>query len=128
MTSMHSSSSSILVLHDGSCGLCHRSVKALAALDWMKRLRFVDYRDEALRQSLVPDLRFEDLDLAMHIRLPDGRTYRGFFAFRAIAWHMPPLWIIAPFLYLPGMKFAGDKIYANIATRRKQCTHEHCSL
>lgn len=125
---------SITVLYDGNCGLCLRSVFWLRLLDHLKSLRFVDFRDTELRTKVAPHLKLEDLDRAMHILVPDqnakleARSYRGFDAFRHMAWGLPALWIAAPFLYIPPIPFVGRKIYGQIALRRKTCTHEKCTI
>ena len=36
-----------IVLFDGQCPLCQRSVRILKRLDWLKRLHFQDCRDTA---------------------------------------------------------------------------------
>lgn len=111
----------ITIFFDGHCGLCLRSMRVLHALDWLGRLRFVDFRDEAQRRQLAPKIPFDDLNRALHIRYADGRTLKGFAAFRALAAHLPPLWLVAPFLSLPGVKPIGDRVYGSIAARRKRC-------
>lgn len=116
----------IAVFYDGHCGLCLRSIRVLRALDWLRRLRFVDFHEEALRQQIAPDIPYDDLDRALHIRYADGRTLTGFAAFRALCWSLPPLWLLGPFFYLPGATFIGDRVYAGIAERRRRCTHERC--
>ena len=117
---------SIAIFYDSHCGLCARSARMLKWLDWLKRIRLVDLHDAEERQCFAPDLSLEDLNRTMHIRLPDGRTFAGFSAFRELAWHLPLLWPIAPLLYLPGVRPIGDVIYARIAQRRRSCTHESC--
>ena len=126
----------IVLLYDGHCGLCRRSVRVLRKLDWMHRLSLIDFWDTDKRHSVAPDLSIEQLDRAMHVRfIPKGtgknlqiHTYKGFDAFRAISWHLPPLWPLAPLLSLPGIPFLGRLIYARIAERRKRCDHESCLL
>lgn len=122
----------IAILYDGHCGLCQRSVFVVTLLDWLKRVRLVDFRNEELRRSVAPEISFEALDKSMHIKMPNGarggRTENGFDAFRLLAWHLPPLWPIAPFLYVPGVPFVGRKVYAEVAARRKRCTHESCNI
>lgn len=118
----------IAVLYDGQCGLCKRTVRMLRKLDWMHKLSFVDFHHHDAHKAAAPDLTFDELNKALHIRLPDGRTYQGYSAFRMLARHLPPLWITVPFLHLPGARLIGDKLYANVAARRKRCTHEGCEL
>ena len=92
----------ILVFSDLRCGLCRKMQKVLHALDWCKRLRFVNYHDPSARKNLAPDIPYADLDRFMHVKLPGGRMRTGFRAFRALTWYLPPLWLIAPILSLPG--------------------------
>ncbi len=116
----------IMVLYDGSCRLCRRSAFGLAMLDTFKHLRLVDFRDAAARKKAAPHLSESQLDLAMHILLPDGSVRTGFDAFRFMSWHLPVLWIKAPFLYLPGISHLGRIAYRWIAQNRQKCTHDRC--
>lgn len=118
----------ITVFYDGHCGLCLRSMRALRALDWLGRLRFVDFHDEEQRHRFAPEVPVDDFDRALHVRHADGRTLTGFAAFRALVWYLPSLWPVAPFLYLPGVKPIGDRVYGGIAERRKRCAHERCRI
>lgn len=118
----------IKVFFDGHCGLCLRSVFGLQMLDRLGRLTYVDFRDERARKAGAPDLSLAELDKALHIRFPSGRTLNGFNAFRALSWHLPVLWPVVPFLYVPGVPWLGRKIYAHIADRRKRCMHQNCGL
>lgn len=117
----------ILIFHDSHCGLCRSTMRMLTRLDWFGRLQPVDIHDEKVRTRLAPDLRYEDLDRTMHIRLADGSTFTGFEAFRKLSHELPLLWFLLPFLYLPGAAWIGEKIYRRIAERRKACTHETCA-
>ena len=116
----------ISMFYDGQCGFCSRSTCALILMDWLRRLRPVNFRSAQEHRTWAPDLLMKDLDRTVHVRFPDGKIFTGFCAFRALATHLPPLWPVAPLLYLPGMKFVGDRIYKRIAARRKQCTHGDC--
>ncbi len=116
----------VLLFHDSHCGLCRRTMHTLSRLDWLKRLQRIDIHDEEARKHAAPDLRYEDLDKSMHIRLADGSTLAGFRAFRRLSYSLPPLWPLMPFLYLPGAARIGERIYATIADRRKKCTHTLC--
>lgn len=118
----------IYVLFDGHCGFCRRSVKALVSLDWLHRLSLVDMHDGPARMRVAPEIPLEELDKALHIKLPDGRSFKGYSAFRHMTWSLPPLWIVAPFLYIPGAKFLGDRVYQKIADSRSRCTHESCGI
>lgn len=118
----------IAVLYDGNCGLCQHSVFILLIFDGLERLRLVNYHDTAAREKVAPDLAFEDLDRVLHMRFPDGSIRTGFYALRSICWNLPPLWLLAPLLYLPGVPPVGRRVYAWTAERRKRCTHEKCEF
>jgi predicted DCC family thiol-disulfide oxidoreductase YuxK len=108
-----------IVLYDGECPLCQRSVAILKRLDWLGRLRFQDARDrEHLPASEVP-LDPERLLVEMHLLTPDRkRVYAGFAAFRWIAGRLPLLSAIVPLLYLPGVPWLGQKVYRWVARNR----------
>lgn len=120
--------SKIALLFDGHCGLCQRSVFSLVMLDHLQRLKPVDFHDAELKKKVASDIALKDLDKAMHIRFPNKKTLKGFSAARALTWHLPVLWIVAPLFYIPGVSIIGNKIYKRVARSRKKCTHESCSL
>lgn len=108
-----------IVLYDGVCPLCVRSVAILKSLDWFGRLHFQNCRDvKNLPAASVPLDPKKMLD-EMHV-LPPGRdrAYAGFAAFRWIAWRLPLLLPLAPFLYLPGVPWLGNKAYLWVAKNR----------
>ena len=56
----------------------------------------------------------------MHLITPGaGRIYHGFGAFRWMAWRLPLLWPLAPFLYVPGVPTLGQKVYLWILPWRR---------
>ncbi len=108
----------IIILFDGRCGLCQWSVKILRALDWLHHLQFENFHDTNVRETYASNIPLEQLNHEMHAVLSNGNIVKGFFAFRAIAWRVPLLWLLAPFLYLPGMPWMGKKAYGWIAQHR----------
>ncbi len=118
----------LAVLYDGRCGLCRRSVVVLKSFDWLHRLQFVNFREAALKKKFAPTIDEKALDEAIHVRLADKEFSKGFFAFRDLSWHLPPLWILMPILYIPGVPSIGEKVYAFIAKNRTRCTDDRCVL
>jgi predicted DCC family thiol-disulfide oxidoreductase YuxK len=107
------------LLYDGLCPFCLKSVAVLKRLDWFGRLRYLDARDRANLPAsdgpLDPDRLLEE----MHLLTPNGKhVYHGFAAFRWLAWRLPLLWPIAPFLYIPGVPALGQKAYLWVARNR----------
>jgi predicted DCC family thiol-disulfide oxidoreductase YuxK len=108
-----------LVLYDGGCGLCSRTVVVLARLDLLRRLRFVDVTADwdgvsANHPGLDRDACLAD----MHVLTTDGCISRGFDAYRSIAWVLPLGWLVLPWLYIPGVPTVGRRAYGFIAARR----------
>ncbi len=94
----------------------------------MNTLRCINFWDETEKNKYAPDLLIEDLDRAMHVRLHNGKTVKGFDGFRTLTWRLPPLWIFVPLLYLPGVPFIGRYIYSRIAFRRCRSSDRGCAL
>jgi predicted DCC family thiol-disulfide oxidoreductase YuxK len=123
---------SAVLLYDGECAFCRKSVSILRRLDWLQQIQYQNCRDTAnLPRSAVPLLP-EQLLEQMHLVTPDRRhVYRGFAAFRWMAWRLPLLWAIAPLLYIPGVPKVGQRIYLWIARNRFQivpCEHGACKI
>jgi predicted DCC family thiol-disulfide oxidoreductase YuxK len=107
------------VLYDGQCPLCLKSVAWLKRLDWRKRLAYVNVREPGRVPPRDPPLDPKRLLEEMHLITPDGRhVYHGFGAFRWLAWRLPPLWPLAPLLYLPGVPALGQRLYLWVARNR----------
>lgn len=117
----------IVVLYDGVCGLCTRSIFMVQMMDILDRTKPVDFRDNILKSKHAPDITEDDLDRAMHIKMPSGVYYKGFDAFRKLTWHLPSTTLLTPLLYIPGVPPVGRMIYAKIAERRNTCAGGACT-
>jgi predicted DCC family thiol-disulfide oxidoreductase YuxK len=108
-----------LLLYDGLCPLCQKSIKVLRRLDWLGKLAYQNARDVERVPSMDPPLQLERMLEEMHLVTPDGQSvYVGFYAFRWLAWRLPLLIPLAPLLYLPGMPWLGGKVYRWVARNR----------
>jgi predicted DCC family thiol-disulfide oxidoreductase YuxK len=108
-----------VVLFDGDCPLCRMGVGYLRRLDWLGRLHYQNVRAEAelppAAAAIPRDRRLDE----MHVLTPDRkRSPAGFSAFRWMAWRLPLTLPLAPFLYLPGVRWAGDRVYRWVARNR----------
>lgn|SRR5262249_20198169 len=126
------SNSQAVLLYDGDCALCRKSVAILQSLDWLRRIQYQNCREtDKLPTSTAPFMP-EQLLEQMHLVTPDRqRVHRGFRAFRWMAWRMPLLWVIVPLLYIPGVPMIGQRIYLWVARNRFQlvpCDHGQCKL
>ena len=107
-----------VVLYDGRCGFCAKTVIILQSFDWLHRLKFVNFHDREVRMKYAPKIELSDLKKAMHVRLIDTSHLSGFYGFRALCKDLPPLWILWPFLYVPLVPTVGEKVYAWVAGHR----------
>ncbi len=107
-----------IVLYDGHCVFCCKSIDLLRRLDLFGRLEYRNVRDRMdlpAEISVSPERLLEE----MHLLTPDTRRiYHGFAAFRWLAWRLPVLWPIAPLLYFPGVPTLGQRIYLWVARNR----------
>jgi predicted DCC family thiol-disulfide oxidoreductase YuxK len=121
-----------IILYDGGCPLCQRSIRLLKRFDWLRKLRPQDCRDIANLPRCEVPLDPKRLLEEMHVVTPDRkRAYAGFAAFRWMSWRLPPTWCVAPFLYLPGARWLGNKLYLWIARNRYNlvpCRDGVCTL
>ncbi|QEL15967.1 thiol-disulfide oxidoreductase DCC family protein [Limnoglobus roseus] len=115
----HASADTGIVLYDGDCAFCQRSVRILKSLDWFHRLQFQSAREtDKLPATTVP-LDHQKLIEEMHVVPPDrNRAYAGFSAFRWMAWRLPATTLLAPFLYIPGVLWLGNRAYRWVARNR----------
>lgn len=108
----------VVVLFDGRCGFCAKTVIVLQSFDWLHRLTFVNFHDHDARKKYAPKIQLSALKKAMHVRLIDGSHLSGFYGFRALCKDLPPLWILWPFLYIPLVPAVGEKVYTWVAGHR----------
>ncbi len=110
---------SIEILYDGQCPFCRRTMRLLQGFDLFNRLRYIDFRGlkradlDRFDSSLKPD----DLEKEMVV-ISKGKVYRGFCGYRVLTTVLPIFWPIAPLLFLPGIFWAGEKIYGWVARNR----------
>jgi predicted DCC family thiol-disulfide oxidoreductase YuxK len=121
-----------VVLFDGECPLCLKSVDILKRLDWLHTLHFQNAREaDRLPASPIPLEQNRMLE-EMHLVTPDRRSvHHGFGAFRWMARHIPLLAAFTPILYLPGVPAIGQWAYLWVARHRYQlvpCHNGVCSV
>jgi predicted DCC family thiol-disulfide oxidoreductase YuxK len=119
------------MLFDGGCGLCQRTVQIVRRLDIRDRIDVLDIsRDWPSVAARFPGLSHEACFEDMHVVTPRGDVAIGFVAYRAMARSIPAAWPVLPFLYLPGARFVGDRVYRAIARHRlsASCAIDPASL
>ncbi|HTL29558.1 MAG TPA: DCC1-like thiol-disulfide oxidoreductase family protein [Tepidisphaeraceae bacterium] len=107
------------IFFDGTCGLCQGTVAVVRRLDLLCRVRFRDIAREWPEVSAAfPQLDYHRCMEDMHLIDRSGRLHVGFDAYRYLARILPLGWIFLPFLYLPGVRAIGVRVYSFIASRR----------
>ena len=108
----------LIFAYDGSCGTCRTTATALARLALPCSVQFTPAQELAATNGpAVPDL--AALMSEIHVITPKG-SFRGFAAYRRVAWRIPVFWPIIPLLYVPPVPWSGERIYGAILQRR-QC-------
>ena len=98
------SSEKIIVLYDGACAFCRKSIALLKKLDWLGKLAYADARDESSPLMQIPAIAAAPLLEQRHVWDPRTSPRRGGFpSIRWLAWRIPAMWLVAPLLHLPGM-------------------------
>ena len=123
------SEKTLVVLFDGGCPLCRRTVRQLRAVDWLGRLRFVDGTDANMRERFAPGLTEAALLVQMYVVDARGSRYAGFEGFLRIGSVVPLLWPLSIMGRLPGIRSLGHIVYRAIAAnrvRRGRCTDDLC--
>lgn len=108
----------LTALYDGKCVICQSTCGALRALDWLKRIEFVDLHEADDRSERYGHLHHERLMREIHVLDDEGRVYTGFAGTRRMLKEAPlgfPLWLL---LQLPGSDALGKRVYRFIARRR----------
>jgi predicted DCC family thiol-disulfide oxidoreductase YuxK len=121
--------STLVVLFDGGCPLCRRTVRQLRAIDWLRKLQFVDGTNAETRERFAPGLTEAALLVQMYVVDPEGGRYAGFEAVLRIASVVPLLWPLAIVGRFPGIRSLGHVVYRTVAAqrlRRGRCTDDLC--
>lgn len=107
-----------LVLYDDECPLCVFQMRLLTWLDWFNVLALLPLTDPRARAA-APQIDREQLLEAMHCVAKDGRIYRGARCIRFAGMRLPLFVPLALLLWVPGVIWIAEKVYAFIARNRK---------
>ena len=110
-----------MVYYDGECALCETARRWLSRLDFTRSVDWTAY--QSLRQP-PQGLSWLDMESAMWLETGNGRPSAGFHAFRTLALRLPPLTVLSPLLWLPGMACLGEWAYGLVA--RNRCSLSSC--
>ena len=92
-------------------------MRLLTWLDWRGALALVPL-SSPLAHEVAPQLTREELIEAMHCVAQNGRIYRGARAIRFVGMRLPLLVPLALILWLPGVIWVAERVYAAISRNR----------
>ena len=106
----------LVMLYDGNCGFCKRSMAGFLAFDGLSQIEAKDFHKT--RSKLVTR---EQADKALYTLTADGQAYPGFDAYRHVVARVPGLWLFGPLFHIPWLSRAvGQPVYAWVASNRKR--------
>ncbi|MEN8716360.1 MAG: DUF393 domain-containing protein [Verrucomicrobiales bacterium] len=106
-----------ILLFDSDCPMCTFQSRTLAWLDWLNCVEMVALKSERTKE-IAPDITREDLLEAIHCITPDDEIHRGARAFRFLGMRIPLLIPVGLFLWLPGVIWVAEKVYAFVSRNR----------
>ncbi len=108
---------SALVIYDGTCPMCTFQMRVLSRLDRQNRIRFLPIDDPEAAQE-APNLTRSQLREAIHVLTPDKQIHRGARAIRFLAARLWPLWPLCAILWIPGVIYVSEIVYAMVSRNR----------
>ncbi len=118
------------VLYDGACPRCRASMALITAADPDQVVEPVDLTAVDVIK-IHASLTREDCMRSMHAVSDSGRITAGFDAVRSVASRLPLFWPLAWIGYLPGVAWAGRRMYNWVAANRPRdvaCTDQVCGI
>ncbi|MEP6664801.1 MAG: DUF393 domain-containing protein [Verrucomicrobiota bacterium] len=106
-----------VVIYDGDCNFCRAQVRWIKKLDWFGALKFIPSDDVQVKE-IAPTISQEELDEAIYCVANDGKISRAARCFRFLAMRVPLLFPIALLMWIPGVIWFAEKIYAAVARNR----------
>jgi len=106
-----------VVLYDGECPFCVFQMRVITWLDWFNTVTLLPIANPRAAE-LAPHVTREDLLEAIHCVTRECRIYRGASAFRFMGMRMPLMIPLALVLWIPGVIWVAEKIYAWVSRHR----------
>jgi predicted DCC family thiol-disulfide oxidoreductase YuxK len=118
------------VVFDGACPRCRASLALISSADPGQVVEPVDLTATDVT-VIDPRLSPEACMHSMHVVSRAGKITTGFDAMRTLATWLPLFWPVAIIGFLPGVAWAGRRVYNRVAANRPRdaaCTDEACSI
>ena len=127
LVSQRHRSQSYLLVFDGECDMCRRSV------DWIRRrdahgvIEALPYQDPSVVEQF-PEIPRRAFERAIQLVRPEGARLEGARAVEEILRLIPRTRPMAPFFRVPGVRWLAQRIYQIVArNRRRFGCGDHCS-
>jgi len=115
----------LTVLFDSACSLCRKSVERARRFDANQRIEFLDLHDDSASKRF-PQVSMEAAMRWMQAVDSHGRVYSGIDAWVRIGMRLPGWNLIAWILFLPGVHWLAERVYAWIAQNRYRWNRQAC--
>jgi predicted DCC family thiol-disulfide oxidoreductase YuxK len=116
----------MIVLFDGECNFCNRSVQFIYERDKKGAFRFASLQSK-IGAELLSKHGLADLGVSSVVFIKDDKAYIKSSAGLRICKHLKGLWpVMIIFLVVP--KFIRDWVYDGIAKRRNKFVKEKCAV
>ena len=106
-----------IILYDDQCPMCTFQMRVLSWLDWFNVTTLLPMSNPRVSE-FAPTLTHDDLSAAIHCVTPSGQIYRGARCIRYIGLRMPLLIPLALILWIPGVIWIAEQIYAWVSRNR----------
>jgi len=121
-----------VLIYDGDCKFCLRSVAKIHRWDGADRIAFLPLQDPLVAKA-YPDLSQEELMEQMYLVDQQGTRHGGAAAFRYLSRRLPRLWALAPLMHIPFSLPLWQFFYRQVAMRRywfggKRCDDGTCRI
>ncbi|BAK18147.1 uncharacterized protein SSIL_3724 [Solibacillus silvestris StLB046] len=119
-----------IVLYDGWCPFCIKSINRFKQLDWFKRIEFKSFREESIVNKY--HIEIDKLEKRIHSITKNNYIEDGIHAINRICKNIPALWFLILFINFSILFGFGQKLYDWIADRRllfpTGCNGDSCTI
>lgn len=117
-----------ILVFDGECGFCRRSVEWIRDRDRDGRIEPVPFQSDRVGPEFR-GVRRQAFEHAMHLFSPEGRGWSGARAGEQILRLLPRWRWVAPLFGIPGVRGLAERVYRIVADHRHRLgCGDHCDL
>lgn len=109
-----------IVIYDGDCGFCQKTVQVIRTFDWLNKLSFIPFQQENILNN-YKDLSIERCKKEIILVIENEREkfyFGGYDAFKKMTLYLPLTFLISWFFFLPPVAWLGRIVYKKIALNR----------